>query len=205
MGQIERIKYNYKPKEAGKVWKAIAYNHIAIVKISPDIKKAWNDLIKWSMGHDGNLDKNKSIGLVGRTGSGKTMTMYILNDFIEIDTVKYKRGKDLVNLRFKFDSAIVIAGNYSLNGYDSLYKYSNYANLCIDDLGSENTNRKYFGDAANVIQELIEIRHTNGLMTHFTSNLTIEKIKEIYGDRIYSRLLGNTNIITMNDCDYRIK
>jgi DNA replication protein DnaC len=202
---IERIKYDFKIKQAANTWLDIYKKHVGDVKIGKDAKAAWNSLIFWAMGHEYKLDLSKSIGLVGMTGSGKTMTMYVLNDFINIDEIKYRKGEDLVNLRFKFESSLVMAGDFSRKGYDALYKYSNYANLCIDDLGAENTNKKHFGDAANVIQEVIEMRHSNGFLTHFTSNLTTEMIQQVYGDRVYSRLIGDTNIIKLNDCDYRLQ
>jgi len=202
---ISRIKYEYDNKTAANQWLKIYKDHVGDVIIGADAKQAWNSIIKWAMGHEYKLDLTKAIGLIGKTGTGKTMTMYVFNDFILIDEIKYRKGDDLIHLRFKMVSAIVIAGDYSQYGYDSLFKYSNYANLCIDDLGAENTNKKHFGDAANVIQELIEIRHSNGLLTHFTSNLKPDRINEIYGDRVYSRIMGNTNIITMNDNDYRLQ
>jgi DNA replication protein DnaC len=210
--KIERIKGNYSEIKAKEAWLDIAKKYIHNPIIGADAKKVWSQLIKYVFADPGSeLILDSGIGLVGATGSGKTMTMLILNDFISIDNIKYKRGNDFVNMRFVLESALVIAGEYSRKGYDILHRYSNYANLCIDDLGAEQKNKKYFGDAVNVIQEIIEMRHSNGFVTHFTSNNPLESkgngmsIQEMYGDRVYSRLVGTCNIVVMNDCDYRIK
>lgn len=203
--RIERIYYTCEAKKAALYWKNIADQYIHNLQIKPDIKNSWNNLIMWAFGNPNcKIDLNKGVGLVGRTGSGKTMTMYILNDFIQIDDIKYKKGVDLVCLKYKMQSALVIASEYAQNGDEIIHKYSNYANLCIDDLGAENSDKSYYGNKINVIQEILENRYNNNLLTHFTSNLDLSLIGEKYGDRVFSRIHDSINIIVMNDCDFRV-
>ncbi|WBC28441.1 DnaC-like helicase loader [Rhodobacteraceae phage LS06-2018-MD05] len=203
--RIERIYYTCDNKHAAKYWKTIADQYIHDVKIEPTIKKAWNNIILWTFGNPNcEIDITKGLGLIGRTGSGKTMTFYILNDFIEIDKIRYKKGEDLVNLKYRIQSALVIASEYAREGDIVIHKYSNFANLCIDDLGAENSLKSYFGNKVNVIQEILENRYNNNLMTHFSSNLKMEDISDRYGDRVFSRLHDTCNIIEINDCDFRV-
>jgi len=204
-GGIERCYYQCEMSKAGQYWMAITEQYIDKPKKEPNIKDAWNNTILWALGNPKcKIDLLKGIGLVGRTGSGKTITMHILNDFIKIDEIKYKRGKDMVNLKFKMESALVIASEYAQQGDVIIQKYSNFANLCIDDLGAENSEKSYFGNKVNVIQEIIENRYNNGLMIHFTSNLNMDLIQKTYGDRVYSRLYDACNVLTLNDCDFRL-
>jgi len=82
--------------------------------------------------------------------------------------------------------------------------------LCLDDVGTLNPFAKHYGESVNIIKMLFEERYRNNKLTHFTSNLPIEhknpKVKSIYtvyGDRMYSRIVETTNIIKLNDKDYR--
>ena len=51
-----------------------------------------------------------------------------------------------------------------------------YCSLCLNDLGTENTN----------------LRGT----THITTNLTANEIRTIYGERVYDGLLEMMNVIS---------
>jgi DNA replication protein DnaC len=204
--KIKRCKYDYNETIARHVWHGIAMKHINEIELNNDSVKCWQQLIKYVFGDEScEYDLNKSIAIIGKTGSGKSITMEILRQFINIDQIKYLRGGKFAPLIFTIISAKQMVGEYSKFGYPIIDKYSNIANLCIDDLGSENLKVNHFGSSVNVIEELIENRYLKSLFTHYTSNLKLDKVREMYGDRVYSRINHSCNIIIMNDKDYRMQ
>lgn len=65
--------------------------------------------------------------------------------------------------------------------------------LVIDDLGTENADFIQFGQRANPLQELLEIRydrsfHRDGVRTVVSSNLTDLEIQSRYGFRVFDRM-----------------
>jgi len=203
---IERIKYQFNIDIAKKVWHSIALKHIQNLQYDEFNKKVWPELIKYIFGDETcEYDLMKSVSLIGQTGTGKSKCFEIMQEFISIDEIRYKNNGKLARFNFKIVSSKTIAGEFSKVGYDAIYKYSNINALCIDDLGSESDEVKHYGSKVNVIEEIIETRYLNGLFTHFTSNLKPDNILDMYGNRVYSRIVHSTNIIEYNNCDYRLK
>jgi len=149
------------------------------------------------IGYDYSL--SKGIFLTGNIGSGKTELMRIL--------LKCQ----FPCLRFGIVSTRDIAGQVLTEGYDMIQRYGkkaiNYRNqepiLChnlFDDLGSED-KINHFGNHINVMEQIILDRYEqykrHGLLTHFTSNLDLEQIREIYGDRVHSRLHEMCNFLLL--------
>jgi DNA replication protein DnaC len=203
---IERINYKFNIDIAKKVWDSIALKFINDIKYDSFNKEVWPELIKYIFADEScKYDINKSIGLIGKTGSGKSKTFEIMQEFISIDDIRYKKDGKLAKFNYKIFSSKNIAGEFSKNGYDAIWKFSNINSLCIDDLGAESDEVKHYGSKVNVIEEIIETRYLNGLFTHFTSNLKPDNILDMYGNRVYSRIMHSVNIIEYNNCDYRLK
>jgi DNA replication protein DnaC len=59
--------------------------------------------------------------------------------------------------------------------------------LFIDDIGSEPVY-SHFGNSANIIGEIIIRRYEKGSLTHGTSNLSTDELKQLYGIRVYDRM-----------------
>ena len=205
--EIVRIKYiPYSETISKNVWLGIAKSKIKEIQLTEGIISVWSELIKYVHGDDScKYDIKKSICLIGMTGSGKTETMKIINDYISIDDVKFIRNGKKVPLKFNMYTSREIVADYVSNGYDGIAKYCIYSNICIDDFGAENRDSNYYGSKLDVLTEIIETRYTKGLTTHFTSNLNLELIKEKYNDRVFSRISKQCNIIILNDKDFRIK
>ena len=147
----------------------------------------------------------KAIGITGNTGSGKTLAMYMMRDFCNIDKPKYMGGGKVRVFKPLFKSAKAIATEYNTQGGGVIETLSTVDSLIIDDLGSEKKNVNYFGTNINVMQTIIEERYSNNLLTHFTTNFTMDEVEEMYGDRVRSRLHQMTNIIEYVDIDHRMK
>jgi len=204
------IRFKYMPYSMNickHVWFGFAKKHIGDNKLTVGATQAnvWTELIKYIHGdEDCGYDLNKSVCLIGKTGAGKSMTMEIINKYIEIDNVMYARDGRKMPFKFSIVTSREIVSEYQSKGYDGISKYLVIGNLCIDDLGSEPEMSNHYGAKLDVITEVIEARYSKGLMTHFTSNLNEELIKERYNDRVYSRILHQCNMIIMNDKDFRI-
>ena len=71
--------------------------------------------------------------------------------------------------------------------------------LIIDDLGTENTTA--FSTAA--IGSLIDLRIVAAKQTVISTNFTFDDIKKTYGERIFSRLMGEYRVLALSGCDIR--
>ena len=150
------------------------------------------------------LDLNKALGLIGETGTGKTLTLTALAQYMKIDDVKFIRHGRVCKFGYEIVSSRHLASLFSLNGYEAIAPFTIRPVLCIDDLGSEPENISYYGNKLNLIEHIIEERYMNERFTHFSSNFNLELIHEKYGDRVYSRIKGTTNIIKLTGKDWRL-
>jgi DNA replication protein DnaC len=204
--RVKRIRYEpYDLDFAKKVFYGIAKRIIGQVEMTDQISDIWENLIRYVHADKAcKYDVEKTILLMGQTGSGKTITMRILGEYSKIDNVKFYRNGKLVNFNFHIMPAREIVNEFASYGYDGIAKYLVYSNICIDDLGAEPEESVYYGTRLNVIQEIIETRYSKGLTTHFTTNFNAGAIAERYGDRVYSRIYDQCNLVKMNDKDFRI-
>lgn len=73
--------------------------------------------------------------------------------------------------------------------------------LVIDDLGTECPTRR----SASQLFSCLEDRALRGVPTLITTNLAPEQIREIYSERVFSRMFGEWNIVYMYGDDIRRK
>lgn len=79
-------------------------------------------------------------------------------------------------------------------------KYENCSLLIIDDLGAECITQY----SISAITSLIDLRIVNGKKTIISSNLTLANIKKTYGERLFSRLLGEYHVLQFLGKDIRM-
>ena len=178
--------------------------------IEPDYKNIYRDIIRnlimYAQGDKKSIyNLDKAIGLIGPTGTGKTLTFRALSEYMKIDDIKFIRNGKLSKFGFDIISSRFLASHFVAKGFDGIEPYIRKPVLCIDDLGAEPDNITHFGNKLNLIQHIIEERYMNNRITHFSSNNKMEKLHEIYGDRVYSRLNGSTNTIELVCEDWRLK
>lgn len=141
------------------------------------------NLLKYFLGLDGEYSTQKGLYIYGPTGTGKTALMRVLSKFSEVQGILHQ---------FKYYSAHDIYNEYKQNG-DLVINHYKAHNICIDDLGAEPPIYKLYGNDVMPLMDLLTERHkrwergAEDSQTFVTSNLSLEEIKERYGQRIYDR------------------
>ncbi|WP_250637008.1 ATP-binding protein [Lentibacillus amyloliquefaciens] len=69
--------------------------------------------------------------------------------------------------------------------------------LVLDDIGAEQQTEW----STSKLFEILDDR--SGKATVYTTNLSSDELKERVGERNFSRMMDNTNVIVMNGSDYR--
>ena len=199
----------------------------SLVRIGKSIRSNFNiddhnsnfftNLIKYQFNDPScEFDLNKGLLLHGNIGVGKTIAMMLFEKKLDI---KY------FPRRYKIVTCREVQMEFNKSGYDSIQKYSrdsfskNYhgngemldrnrpLTICFDDLGTEDSQAKHFGNSTNIMSEIIldryEMFQRDKMITHFTSNLTASELKNKYGDRVVSRLREMVNDVVLGGEDRR--
>lgn len=140
-------------------------------------KSEWNEknyrpIVDW-------MTDNKGRGLlmVGSCGLGKSLIgKYILPYLIRDACRKMVNVFNAQELNSKPDEII---------GYHIIY---------IDDIGTENVSNIY-GNKRIPFMELCDATEQKGKLLMCSTNLTIEELKEKYGDRTVDRLKSTTKVV----------
>lgn len=154
--------------------------------INPDLQKEQFDLlVNYFSGPE-----PKGLLLFGGVGVGKTKLMeafewnpkasYAVKSCREISAL-------FSNKNGGYEAIQPMKG--IMNGQRNDFNHTKYG-ICFDDMGEEKS-QKHFGNEANVMEEIILARYRNKEIwqyTHITTNLTADKLKEVYGDRVVSRM-----------------
>lgn len=151
------------------------------------------------------FDENKGIRLYGNAGTGKTTLFKIMEQYRKIDNVMLINLKQKLKIPYAIliNSSRKMVADFQENGYEGIEHYFNRTVLCIDDLGSEETTAKHYGTKCEVLNEIIETRYTNSLITHVSTNLNGEQTLNKYGERVYSRLKEMCNSVEITGTDLR--
>ena len=144
----------------------------------------------------------ENLFIFGQTGTGKTfLTHCITGELIRHGySAIYLTASALFDIiadsRFRKDSAAERSITYSpddINGADL---------LVIDDLGSENPN----GFTVSALFNLLNERALKSKSVVISSNLDLAKIRDIYSERIFSRIAGGYKLIKLySDKDIRLQ
>lgn len=140
----------------------------------------------------------KGLLLFGNIGCGKTtaLKLFMFNPKQSFAIFPCRRVADEFT-REGTEALMKYTGMIFIN-QPELYYGQKSVGICYDDLGTEHT-AKHFGNERNVMAEIIltryEIEQHNGYNIHMTTNLKAEQIKELYGERVSSRMREMFNII----------
>ncbi|GEC77723.1 hypothetical protein [Flavobacterium aquatile] len=156
-----------------------------------------------------NPSLHKGLFIMGNTGIGKTC---LLKTFSHIFYKYCNHNKDY---HFKIISSIKLKTEFEglQNSYQKNDFYNKYSKgfFCIDDVKAEDLANNY--GKTNLINELIYLRDENKVKTIISSNLdenypdstemSIQQLKDKYGERACDRILGFSNIIHVNGKSFR--
>ena len=154
---------------------------------------------------------NKGLLLIGPVGSGKTFS---LSTILKIYTSKYLRSNS-----YQVHKYSNMKHEYGLNGLETLSEFGQIVSnsggihrndtkvILVDDFLSNGTIVSYIGNKIEFADELIDSRYEafkhSRKLTHFTTNIYADKMREVLDERSISRLLEMCNVIEFADQDWR--
>ena len=128
----------------------------------------------------------KGLLIRGCNGSGKTITFKIIQRIVN----------------FAINNVRDVVANFNIGGFEAIDHYIKTKVRMFDDLGNENMG-KYYGNNTEVMEELIVRRYeqfqNSGLITHFTTNMDNEQLKNRYGVRAYDRLTEMCSVVILDN------
>lgn len=120
--------------------------------------------------------------LIGNCGNGKTTLLYafqnLLNYLAKRGVLEKDCGIQIVDAREVTETA---------RNFKEMANLKRKPMLAIEDMGRESTEVLDYGNVYNPVIDLLEFRYDQQLFTAFTSNLSVDELKEKYGKRIADR------------------
>lgn len=133
--------------------------------------------------------KFNTILFSGETGTGKT---YISKSFLKTYILSNKLG--LFIPAFNLNNELV-KYHFDWNANKNLDRYLEPDLLVIEDLGTENQNNNITNE---YLLHILNERQEENKLTLFTTNLTLNDIKEKYNERFLSRLIDKNISLKYN-------
>ncbi|MBQ4535754.1 MAG: ATP-binding protein [Clostridia bacterium] len=160
--------------------KTFADADMSVFGESSDVPKLYDLLRDWASKTD---SPKKVVLLGGGAGAGKTFLMECVASamFQAGAFVVVKSAFELVSDCLKFHTS------FEANKQDLLAKYFDCDALFIDDLGSEPI---YKNVSLEYLYLILERRLRAGKRTIITTNLDAGGIRDVYGERIFSRIFN---------------
>jgi len=155
---------------------------------------------------DGKLYLHKGLFICGPVGTGKTDLFHMLRMYL---------GRYL-NSRYKFRREVVweFTATFCKRGYEAIQNQDvgncYYDELCLIDERTNFPNKEqatHYGNKLLVGEEIIMKRYdafkSMGLQSHFSTNATPAQLREVYGERAFSRLTEMCNFLFLVGDDRR--
>ena len=216
---VRRCKYtngDYSTDAALAIVQEIGKQRTSRFTIDTDNRFAYENFIKWLHGDEtmqaldpwtgevvkGNL--NAGIYIAGGTGTGKTWCTEIMRAYAVLFKFAIMYGDQQGTLVWRDARADDIAEHYVAE--TDIAPYKEVSALCIQDLGSEQSEAVAMGNRLNVLRTLLESRGDRAnCLTLITSNHSMKNplMAKQYGDRVMSRLSEMCNYFEIKGKDRR--
>lgn len=144
-------------------------------------------------------ENKKGILLTGSTGVGKTTVLRAMLSvpFTSIYPEKWHQNKPLIT------TALEVIGQYNLDTTKGIEQFAK-GEVYFDDLGNE-PKQAYASKGEDLLfSQIIELRYARRRRTHFTTNLSLDEVRDKYGKRVHSRIHEMCHIVEFNDKDWRL-
>lgn len=140
-------------------------------------------------------DSSSGLIFLGGTGLGKTHISAAIANIISSKgmSVIYESAQQI------YDTCDAV--RFNRMDIAERKKYENCSLLIIDDLGAECITQY----SVSSITSLIDLRIVNGKHTIISSNLTLPAIRKTYGERLFSRFLGEFRVLQFAGRDIRMQ
>ena len=146
----------------------------------------------------------QGIIISGNTGCGKTKRINFIERRLNVHSVN---AAELVERLAQNDRLEYFREATRTNRLCNYETPKRYYDLIIDDLGTEDIESVNYGNRRDIMLKVITQRHLAyvnfGDLTHFTTNMTLEMMRERYGERALSRLLEMCVFVPMRGGDRR--
>ena len=144
------------------------------------------------------VESGKSLFIHGKCGTGKT---YLAAAIIREELVLNRKANvfmvDVDDLLSEIKSTF--GANAEGTEQELIEWYAAVETLCLDDIGAEKVTEW----SASALRRIIEKREANEMRTIFTSNLGLNELAELFGDRIASRISGMCKTVHLTGADRR--
>jgi hypothetical protein len=151
------------------------------------------------------INPSKGLALLGNVGVGKTylMAFFFQNQLQSYTMANCRKieGQWVEEAAAKDKPAQGVISRYSapIQGATNSNPFAHvHLGVCFDDLGTETSPSKAYGEEKNVLAEILMNRYESGMpynMTHVTTNLSAHDIGIKYGNRIRDRFREMFNVI----------
>ena len=200
-------RYQYMPYNMGfalTVVDRIGKSIDPLFQMTSDVKPVYEQLIQYFHGDPAFPgDLTKGVLLMGPTGTGKTLAMRIMARYREIDNTKFVMNNQVYRMNYEVVDVSHVVNSFISKAFDGINQYIKRYIICLDDIGSESSMAKHFGNKIDVVSYIITERYTSKLLTLGTTNYPLKTLEEKYDDRVVSRMYGMFNFITMKGADFR--
>lgn len=150
--------------------------------------------------------KNKKEGLLlcGAAGTGKTHLAVAVIDYVaRLKHKLLKKGIIFITVSDLVDEIRKKQFQEPKDYYNDTYRDSimECDLLVLDDLGTESITSW----TVDLIHQIIDYRYRERKQTMFTTNLSLDDIRKIYGERTFSRIYEMCQGVDFTGIDYRSK
>lgn len=165
------------------------------------------ELIKYFWGQPScRLELTKGVVLYGKTGTGKSMIFDVLNILTAMEGaygIPFKAGNQPCYFNLKKIHAGEMTSEMVNKKFELFNNCLKYRSLFIDEIGKDLMKVNFWGNEICPFETIIETRDLFPNLLFGTTNLSLNELKERYGDRVYSRLNKMVTFIEVTGNDRR--